>query len=532
MPERPADPSAPSTEPLPAIQAPAATPGKTPHRRRWTINSIFVLAVIVGVFALLAVWVNRQVLNTNNWTNTSSRLLADPKIQTAVGDLLVNELFTQVDVAKELKSVLPSEVNGLAAPAADGLRTLATQIAPQVLATSQVQSAWRTANRTAQLQLLEILKGGNKTISTNNGEVTLQLHTLLVQLASQLGLKQQYESVESKLEGSNGKVARGAVQEKLGVKLPPTSGGIVLLRSSQLKTAQDIVKAIKGLAIVLPLIALLLFILAIWLAEGWRRVALRTSGWCLVGIGLLAVLARRLLSSYVVNSLVKNPSNKPAVEHAFAIGTSLLYDLAVAMITYGLVVVVAAWIAGSTRPAIALRRALAPSLREHVQYVFATAALFLLLVVLWGPFPSTREVLPVIGFAILLGLGVEALRRETAREFPEAQPGDATRALREWYAARRRSTVAAVSSLRSSTAPATAGPGGGGSSGDVGRGGVGGGGVGGGGVGGGSGGDVGAGGGGNAQIADLERLANLRDRGVLSDEEFRAQKTALLRPGA
>ena len=80
------------------------------------------------------------------------------------------------------------------------------------------------------------------------------------------------------------------------------------------------------------------------------------------------------------------------------------------MITYGLVVVFAAWVAGNTRPGLALRRALAPSLREHVQYVFATAALLLLLVVIWGPFPSTREVIPVLGFAILLGLGVETLR--------------------------------------------------------------------------------------------------------------------------
>ncbi|MGH2876933.1 MAG: SHOCT domain-containing protein, partial [Solirubrobacteraceae bacterium] len=421
------------------------------------------------------------------------------KIQTAVGGLLVNELFSQVDVAQELKSVLPSEVDGLAAPAADGLRALATQIAPQVLATSVVQSAWRTANRTAQLQLLEILKGGNKTISTNNGEITLQLHSLLVQLAAQLGLKQQFESVQAKLEGSTGETARSAAEEKLGVKLPPTSGGIVLLRSSQLKTAQDIVKAIKGLAIVLPLIALLLFVLAVWLADGRRRVALRTSGWCFVGIGLLAVLARHLLSGYVVNALVKNPANKTAVEHAFAIGTSLLYSIAIAMITYGLVIVVAAWIAGNTRPAVALRRALAPSLREHVQYVYATAALLLLLVVIWGPFPSTREVIPVIGLAILLAIGIEALRRKTAREFPDARLGDATHAIREWYLARRHATVAAVSSLHASASPAAAGSG------------------------------AGAG---NTQIADLERLAGLRDRGVLTDEEFRAQKTALLQHGA
>jgi len=495
--EQSVEPPEPPTEPLATTPEPLlSTPAPAPHARHWGINAIFALAVLVGVFAVLAVWVNRQVLNTNNWTNTSSRLLADPKIQTAVGDLLVNELFSQVDVAKELKSVLPSEVDGLAAPAADGLRTLATQIAPQVLATSEVQSAWRTANRTAQLQLLEILKGGNKTISTNNGEVTLKLHSLLVQLAVQLGLKQQFESAQSKLQGSTGETARGAVQEKLGVKLPPTSGGIVLLRSSQLKTAQDIVKAIKGLAIVLPLIALLLFILAIWLAEGRRRVALRTSGWCLVGIGLLAVLARRLLSSYVVNSLVKDPSNKPAVQHAFAIGTSLLYDLAVAMITYGLVVVLAAWLAGHTRAARAVRRALAPSLREHVQYVYAAAALVLLLIVIWGPFPSTREVLPIIGFVILLGLGIHTLRGMSAREFPDAQLGDSAHGIRAWYDARRHAAFSSISAARSAST-ATAG-----------------------------------GGAGDTRIGDLERLASLHDRGVLTDEEFRLQKTALLQHDA
>jgi Short C-terminal domain len=478
-------PAEPPTEPL------ALGPPSPLHRRHWTINAIFALAVLVGVFAVLAVWVNRQVLNTDNWTNTSSRLLADPKIEKAIGTLLVNELFSSVDVAAELKSVLPSEVSGLAAPAADGLRTLANQIAPQVLATSPVQNAWRLANRAAQIQLVHILKGGGKTLTTNNGVVTLQLHPLLVQLAAQLGLRQQFESVQSKLQGSSGEVARGAVQEKLGVKLPPASGGIVILRSSQLKTAQDIVKAIQGLAIVLPLIALLLFVLAVWLADGWRRVALRTAGWCLVAIGLIAVLARRLLGNIVVDALVKIPANRPAAHQAFAIGTTLLYDLAFAMITYGVIVVIAAWVAGHTRPALKLRRALAPSLREHPQYVYAVAALALLLVVVWGPFPSTRELLPIIGFAILIALGIHVLRGMTADEFPNAQLGDTGHALRDWYSARRHSLLATISTARSS-APRSSG--------------------------------------GDTRIGDLERLANLHDRGVLTDEEFSSQKTLLLKP--
>jgi Short C-terminal domain len=460
------------------------------HSKRWRINAIFALAVFFGVFAVLAVWIHRQVLNTDNWTNTSSQLLADPKIQAAVGDLLVNELFSSVDVAAELKSVLPSEVDALATPAAAGLRTLAKQVAPQVLATAPVQNAWRLANRSAQLELLRILNGGSKTLSTNKGVVALQLHPLLSQLAAQVGLQQQFEYVQSKLQGSTGTAARGAVQEKLGVKLPPQSGSIVILRSSQLKTAQNIMKAIRGLAIILPLITLLLFILAVWLAEGWRRVALRTTGWCLAGIGLLAVLARRIISNAVVNSLVKVPANKPAVHQVLAIGTSLLYDIAIALITYGLVVVAAAWLAGHTRPAVSIRRALAPSLREHAHYAYGVAGMVLLLVVIWGPFPSTRQPLPVIGIAILLGLGLHVLRVMTAREFPDAQLGDSAHSIRAWYAERRHASFLTRHSA------AIGGPTG------------------------------------DTRIADLERLASLRDRGILTEDEFRIQKTALLNPGA
>ena len=97
-------------------------------------------------------------------------------------------------------------------------------------------------------------------------------------------------------------------------------------------------------------------------------------------------------------------------------------------------IVVAAWLAGNTRPAGAIRRSLAPSLREHVGYVYGAGAIALLLVVIWGPFPSTRQFLPVLGFAILIALGIRNLQSTTAVEFPDAQVGDTTRALRAWWA--------------------------------------------------------------------------------------------------
>ncbi len=46
------------------------------------------------------------------------------------------------------------------------------------------------------------------------------------------------------LQGSTGATVRAAAQSKLGVTLPPASGQLVIMRSNQLKTAQDVANAV------------------------------------------------------------------------------------------------------------------------------------------------------------------------------------------------------------------------------------------------------------------------------------------------
>ncbi len=103
------------------------------------------------------------------------------------------------------------------------------------------------------------------------------------------------------------------------------------------------------------------------------------------------------------------------------------------MVVYGLVLVVAAWLAGHTRPATAVRIALAPSLRTRPAAVYVAVYFALLLVIVWGPTPATRQLPYIVAFIVLLALGVHALRRQTAREFPDAQSGDTMRSIRALY---------------------------------------------------------------------------------------------------
>ncbi len=395
--------------------------------------SLVTVATILAFFACFAVWANRQALSTDNWTNTSSKLLANHAVQDALSVYLVNQLYASVNVQERLESELPGPVKGVSGPLAAGLRGLAGQAVPKLLETAQVQELWRQANRNAHRQLIAILNGGGKVVSTSNGEVVLNLHELLTQLAAQLGLSSQLTAARAKLGAGGSAAARSAAEERLGLTLPASSGAITIMRASQLKTAQDIAKAIKGLAIVLPLLALALYALAVWFAEGRRRRELRTVGWCFFGVGVVLLLARRIGGHEIVNSLVKVDANKPAGEAVWSIGTSLLFDIAVAMVLYGLVLVFAAWLAGSTRPATAVREAGAPWLREHAVGSYVMAGVLLLLVVLWGPTPATRELLPVLGFAALGALGVTLLRRQTALEFPDAARGESMTVLRSMF---------------------------------------------------------------------------------------------------
>jgi hypothetical protein len=94
-----------------------------------------------------------------------------------------------------------------------------------------------------------------------------------------------------------------------------------------------------------------------------------------------------------------------------------LRDAAVSLIAYGGAIAGAAWIAGPARAAIAVRRSIAPTLREHPAVIYGLLAFALLIFLAIGPVDGNRLVplLALFGFACL---GAEAFRRQTAREFP------------------------------------------------------------------------------------------------------------------
>jgi hypothetical protein len=364
-------------------------------RRRLPI-ALIVVASLLALIAIFAVWANRQLLNTENWTETSSELIENEAIQGQVALFLVDELYSNESVQLRLQEALPPRLDPLAGPAAGALRQVAERGTKELLGRPRPQALWVEANTRAHMRFIDVVEGGGDVVSTEGGEVTLDLKALLEQTAD-----------------------RSGVGERLNERLPEDAAQITIMRSDQLDLAQGLVRALKTLAIVLVVLALALFALAVYLGRGWRREALRACGIGLTLAGVAVLAARSLAGDAVVDSLAKTDAVRPAAEAAWTISTSLLEEAATATVIYGVVLVFAAWLAGPARWAVAARRSLAPFLRERA-YAYGALAVLVLLMLAWSPTPATRRVLPALLLIALLAAGVEALRRQTAREYPAA----------------------------------------------------------------------------------------------------------------
>lgn len=196
-------------------------------------------------------------------------------------------------------------------------------------------------------------------------------------------------------------------------------GELVLMDSNQLSGVQSLLSALRNLGIVLPLLVLLLYVGAIYLAKGWRRQALIAAGGGILAATLLILLTRRLLGGAVVNGVASSDTVKPAITAVWDILSGGLRERALFVLVIGLAFIVGGMLAGPGRYEVTVRRFLAPYLRDQPVAVYAVlAGLFLLWLAFIPGITNGGQVLAIVLLAVLAVLGVEILRRQTAREFP------------------------------------------------------------------------------------------------------------------
>ncbi len=430
------------------------------------VKALVVAGSVLAVVAIFSAWVQRQALDTGEWVNTSSKLLDQSEIRDALANYAVDQLYENVDVAKELKGILPGDVKGIAGPAASGLRGVAVQGAGEVIGTTRFQDAWEQANTLAHRALIKVVEDKGRFVGTGAGEVTLRLRPLIIQVADEVGLGSDVSS-----------------------KIPADVGNIQILSSDDLGLAQTIVRLINGIALATTILVLVLFGLAIYLSAGYRWVTVLSVGVGLIIAGLLVLILREVAGNVVVDQLAA-PDVQPAAEQAWGVSTSLLKSIAWSTIYYGAFFMIAAWLASPARSAFAVRRFIAPVLKEYPALVGGVLGLIALIWVAAGA-DSGRQLLLRLGLVAMAAAGVVALRRRAIEETPDATLGNLPERVREGASSLWSKRDRLVPNREASPGAAPSAPE-------------------------------------DRKLERLERLGDLHERGVLTDEEMAAEKTAIL----
>ncbi|HEY2572317.1 MAG TPA: SHOCT domain-containing protein [Solirubrobacteraceae bacterium] len=462
-----APPPVTADDPQPPPGIPTRPPQRPSRSRRSLVTATIVVATIITILGMFALWADRLILNPERWSETSTQLLADPNVRNATSVYLVDQLYARVDVRGVVRSSLPKQFAALAGPVSGALQNAAVGVVSSALEHPVVQRLWRTANRNADEALVSVITGNRGPIAVSNGAVKLDLAAVLRNVAADLGVPQS------------------AIN-----KLPPSIGDVTVVKSSELDVVQTGGRALHGLALLFAILAPVLYALAVILARGFRRRVLMRVGGSILFAGVIVFLGRTLLVNHLANAVVQDPSLRPAASSILKIATGPLSEIAGACVLVGGVLWLGGWVAGPAREAVAVRRFVAPALSEHPAMSFAVVLLLLGLIFIWQPIPATGNWWGILIFTVLALLGTEILRRQTATEFPLATTAGVSLGAGRAFQSVRQRVHAAPAAGRATDPPQAQG---------------------------------------EASVTEqLERLAALRDDGAVSEEEYSAAKAVLL----
>lgn len=459
-------------------------PDARPHSG-W-VKFLTLLVGIFGVFAILTSWLDSQLLDTEQWGQTSVEMLQNPEIRSAVASYAVEELYANVDVEAELKKFLPTDFKGLSGIAAGGLRQVADQGAEQALALPQVQDVWQRANVAAHQTLMDVIDNKSQVLTTGGGQVDLQLRPLIIEIAAQIGLAKQAEQ-----------------------NVPASVGSVRILDSSELSTVQKVAGAIQGSALIFSLLVVLLIGLALLLSKGYRWITLLWLAGALILAAAIVLIVRAAGSGFVVGQLA-TPDLEAAATAAYAIGTDLLKSFAWSVIIAALVLVVLAWLVSPNSAARSARNYLAVAFGRYPAITFGLLGLAGLIFLLFGV-SDGRSFIVRLAIVIVAAIAVVMFRKQLIAEHPDAdfsslrEFGARTKEKAKGLWDRRPREIPgkaaierrrAESAAKASEAPTEVTPK--------------------------------PGGGEETRLQRLEKLGKLHETGVLSDEEFAAEKTRIL----
>ena len=295
--------------------------GGQPARQRWrtvVATLLIVVACVLAPLSVVAVWTRNQVTNTDRYVATVSPLASDPAVQAAIADQITAQVFTYIDIkglttqaldalsSRGLSPQVASQLEAFSVPIANGVQSFTRDQVGKIVASDAFTNAWIQANRTAHAELVKALTG------EGGGAITVENDTVSVNLAAFV------QTVKAQL------VASGFT---LAERIPQVNASFVLFQSKDITRVRSGFNLLNTLGIWLPIIALILLVLGVYVAKDHRRALVGAA----VGVAVSMVVLALALA--VFRSIYLDAVPATVLPHDAA---AVLYDTIVRFLRLGL----------------------------------------------------------------------------------------------------------------------------------------------------------------------------------------------------
>ncbi|MFH9728241.1 hypothetical protein ACH4M4_35535 [Streptomyces sp. NPDC017254] len=406
-----------------ALEAEADAGRPTPrHRGRSFLAAVLiVIGCLLVPLGIVSAWTADIVGDTDRYVSTVAPLASDEDVQAAVANRVTAAVMEHIDLEDLLEGVAPDQrpllakaLGRLGGSLESAVSSFVRDKTQEVVASDGFETIWTEANRAIHTSLVRALTGSDEgAVQINNDTVTVDLAPVI-------------ERVKQRLVDSGLTVA---------AKIPEIHTDFTIVKSEDIGKVKTGFRLLQIMGLWLPVIAVLLVAAGVLLSVHRRRTLIASA----LGVAVAALFLGVCLTVFrtvYLNALPDTVSQAAAA----SVYDALIHFLRTTVrmvVVLGVVLAVAAWLVGPSRPAVVTRRMwnsgitatrtaadsaglrtgpVGPFVRRHRKWItWILVALAVLVYILWDH--PTGWVVVGLALALLFAFAVMG--------FLAAEPSDA-----------------------------------------------------------------------------------------------------------
>lgn len=325
-----------------SLEAAAAAPARPPHHR---IRSFFaalliVIGCVLAPLGLVAAWAADEIGDTDRYVSTVAPLASDADVQAAVANRVTDVVMEHIDLQSLLEDVAPADrprltkaLGKLGDSLEGAVKSFVHDKSQEVVASDAFETVWTDANRAVHTALDRALTGSDQgAVKINENTVTLDLAPVVAQVKQRL------------------------VDAGMGVaaKIPEVHTDFTIVQADDIGKVRTLFNLLQKMGFWLPVLSVLFVAGGVLLAVHRRRTLIAAAlGFAvaslLLGIGLT------VFRTVYLNALPSGVS-PAAAGSVYDILIRYLRTSVRVFVAIALIVALAAWLSGPSRPALLVRK--------------------------------------------------------------------------------------------------------------------------------------------------------------------------------